>query len=39
MYIVALSIVLFLAFLFYEAKTSPAQATPPTTSPPAHEAK
>ncbi len=32
MYIAALSIVLCLAFLFYEAKTRPAQATPPTTS-------
>jgi hypothetical protein len=39
MYIAALSIVLCLAFLFYEAKTRPTQATPPTASPPVHDAK
>lgn len=33
MYIAALSIILCLAFLFYEAKTRPAQSTPPTASP------
>ena len=38
LYIVALCIILCLAFLFYEAKTRPAQPTP-STSPPLHDSK
>lgn len=38
LYIAALSVILCLVFLFYEAKTRPAQPTTPT-SPPLHDSK
>lgn len=38
MYIAALSIILCLAFVFYEAKTRPAQPTAPN-PPPLHDSK
>jgi hypothetical protein len=36
LYVAALSIILCLAFLFYEAKTRPVPPTPPTSPPLQH---